>query len=78
MRWLGQLRETWDTDVLEAISITDADDRVVIRQIWRTLGYGPEANLEVTSVTTYRKGKVILVEFFWDHAEALEAIGLSK
>jgi hypothetical protein len=32
----------------------------------------------VTSVSTYRKGKVILVEFFWDHAEALETLGLSE
>ncbi len=78
MRWLGQLRETWDTDRLEAISLTDAGDRVVIRQIWRTLGHGPEANLEVTSVSTYRKGKIILVEFFWDHDAALEAVGLSE
>jgi hypothetical protein len=25
-----------------------------------------------------RNGKTILVEFFWDHAEALEAVGLSE
>jgi ketosteroid isomerase-like protein len=78
MRWLRQMRETWDSDVIETISLTDAGDRVVIRQRWRTVGRGPEANLEVTSVSTYRKGKVILVEFFWDHAEALEAVGLSE
>jgi ketosteroid isomerase-like protein len=78
MRWLRQMRETWDSDALEPISLTDAGDRVVIRQRWRTVGRGPEANLEVTSISTYRKGKVILVEFFWDHAEALEAVGLSE
>jgi ketosteroid isomerase-like protein len=78
LRWLEQLRDTWDSDVLETISLTDAGDRVVIRQRWRTIGHGPEANLEVTSVSTYRKRKVILVEFFLDHAEALEAVGLSE
>jgi len=78
MRWLGQMRETWDSDEIETISLTDAGDRVVTRQRWRTVGRGPEVNLEVTSVSTYRKGKVILVEFFWDHAEALEAVGLSE
>ena len=25
-----------------------------------------------------RKGKIVVVEFFWDHAEALEAVGLSE
>ncbi len=78
MRWLEQLRETWDTDVLDTISFTDAGDRVVVRQIWRTAGHGPEVNLEVTSVSTFRKGKSILVEFFWDHAAALELVGLSE
>jgi hypothetical protein len=62
--------------LLEAKSITDAGDRVVARQLWRTVGHGPEANLEVTSINTYRKGRVILVEFFWHHAEALEIVGL--
>jgi len=25
-----------------------------------------------------RKGKIVYQEFFWDHAEALEALGLSE
>jgi ketosteroid isomerase-like protein len=29
-------------------------------------------------VLTFRKGKVVLVEFFWDHHDALEAAGLRK
>jgi ketosteroid isomerase-like protein len=32
--------------------------------------------LELTSLTTVRKGKILAIEFFWDHAEALEALGL--
>jgi hypothetical protein len=42
------------------------------------LGSGPDLKIEVTSVATVRKGKTILVEFFWDHSEALEAVGLSE
>ena len=34
--------------------------------------------MEVTSVSTLRKGKTILAEFFWDHEDALEAVGLSE
>jgi hypothetical protein len=29
-------------------------------------------------VMTFRKGKVVLVEFFWDHHEALEVAGLRE
>jgi hypothetical protein len=29
---LRQMRETWDSDVIETISLTDAGDRVVTRQ----------------------------------------------
>jgi hypothetical protein len=32
--------------------------------------------LEVTAVYTLRRGKFFLVEYFRDHAEALEAVGL--
>ena len=34
--------------------------------------------MEVTNVLMVRRGKVVYQEFFWDHAEALEALGLSK
>jgi ketosteroid isomerase-like protein len=35
-------------------------------------------NLEITNVLTVRKGRIVHQEFFWDHAEALEAAGLSE
>jgi ketosteroid isomerase-like protein len=79
MRWVEQLRETFDADVLEPISeCIDAADRVVVRFIWRGAGHGPESNIEVTGVYTVRKGRIFALEFFWDHAEALEALGLSE
>jgi ketosteroid isomerase-like protein len=79
MRQWEQQRETFDADSLEVIGdYIDAADRVVVKQIWRGVGHGPEANIEVTSVSTFRKGRIIFVEFFWDHAEALEAVGLSE
>jgi hypothetical protein len=56
----------------------DVGDRVATRLIWRGAGRGPEADLEVTTVTTVRKGRICDVEFFWDHAEALETLGLSE
>jgi hypothetical protein len=35
-------------------------------------------NVEMTYVAMVRKGKIFNIEFFFDHAEALEAAGLSE
>ncbi len=78
VRWFAQLREAFDMSAFEPISYSDAGDRVVLQFIWHGMGRGPEANLEFSGVVTVRKGKVVLLEFFWDHAEALEAAGLSE
>ena len=79
MRQLGQQRDTWDGDTMEPIGdLIDAADRVVVRFIWRGAGHGPAANLELTGVYTVRKGRIIAIEHFWDHAEALEALGLRE
>jgi SnoaL-like protein len=40
MRFIGQLKETWDADALEPISFIDGADRIVVRFIWRGVGYG--------------------------------------
>jgi len=77
MRFVGQLREAWDIDAFEVTSdFIDAGDRVVVRFIWRGEGHGPQMNLEMTDVLTLRNGRIRGHEFFWDHAEALEAAGL--
>ena len=79
MRQWEQQRETFDADTLEPISeFIDAADRVVVRFIWRGVGHGPQANLELTGVYTLRKGRVFGAEFFWDHAEADTILGLSE
>jgi ketosteroid isomerase-like protein len=70
--------ETWDAANVEPISFIDAADRVVARQIGHAVGRGPEFKVEFTVVFTMRKGKTFLLEYFWDHAEALEAVGLSE
>jgi ketosteroid isomerase-like protein len=74
-----QLHDTWDTTALEPTDdFIDAADRIVTRFIWRGVGHGPESNMEFTGVWTLRRCRIIGVEFFWDHAEALEAVGLSE
>ena len=79
MGWFEQVREAWDADALEPISdLIDVADHVVARLIWRGVGQGPESNMEFTCVYTVRKGRIIYMEFFWDHAKALETLGQSE
>ena len=49
-----------------------------MRYIWHGAGSALRRHLEMTSVYTVRQGRVFYVEHFWDHAEALEAAGLSE
>jgi ketosteroid isomerase-like protein len=78
MRQGEQLRETWDAVTLEPISdFIDVGDRVAVRHIWRGVGHGPpESNPEFTVVCTVRRGKILGFDYFWDHGEALDTLGL--
>jgi ketosteroid isomerase-like protein len=74
-----QIREAWNADLLEPISdFIDAADRVVVRLAWRGVGQGPGMNMEMTTVYMVRNGRIVYQEFFWDHPEALEILGLSE
>jgi ketosteroid isomerase-like protein len=79
MRWFEQLREAYDTYVTDLIGAPiEAADRVVVSQVWRGAGRGPEADIESTGVFTVRKGRIISVKQFWDRRQALDAAGLSE
>ena len=78
LRQFEQNREVWDSDKLTLSNFVDAGDRVVVRLTWSGVGRGLESQLDFTAVYTLRKGQVTYQESFWDHAEALEAVGLSE
>ena len=79
MSQFERMRAAFDVDTVEPISdFIAVGDRVVVRIIWRGTGQGPEMNMELTNVLTLRKGKIFIIENFWDHAEALEAVELSE
>ena len=74
-----RMRDSWDDDEVEMLAdYIDAADRVVVRMIWRERGHGPEADAEATGIFTIRNGQIRVAEFFWDHVEALETLGLSE
>ena len=78
MRQWEQLRDAWDADAVELVSdFIDAGDRVVVRLIGEAKA-GPRVELELTSCLHGAQGQGLHQEFFWDHAEALEAVGLSE
>ena len=79
LRQFKQNRDVFEADALEPISdFVGVGDRVLVRMIWRGTGQGPESILEWTNVCTVRKGRIVTIEYFWDHAEALEAVGLRE
>jgi ketosteroid isomerase-like protein len=79
MRFFEQLRETWDVATVVPISdFIDAGDRVAVRYVWRGAGHGPDMNMELTLVFAIRQGRIVYQEFFWDHAAALKAAGVSE
>jgi ketosteroid isomerase-like protein len=79
MRQFSWLRDTWDSDSLDVVGdLLASGDRVVVRAIWRVSGRGPPNTPKLAWVYTVREGLIVSVEFFADHAEALEAAGLRE
>jgi ketosteroid isomerase-like protein len=76
--WEGYAETVGHDTVIE--EIIDAGDSVVMRTRGDVSGdqSGIEGDLVATFVVTVRKGKAVLMEFFWDHQEALEAVGLRE
>jgi hypothetical protein len=65
---------------IEEEEITDLGDRLLMRQRWSLHGRysGVELDRHLTTITTFRAGRVILIEYFLDHADALKAVGLEQ
>jgi ketosteroid isomerase-like protein len=79
MRQLKEARGAFDSDSVEFLSdLVAVSDRVISRVGWRGSGHGPQSDMEWTVVSTIRDGRILKVQYFWDHAEALEAAGLSE
>jgi hypothetical protein len=75
-------RSAWELMGPEARieEMRDLGDRVLIRFYWKTRGErsGIESDLSWSQIGTLRDGRIILIEYFLDHAEALKAVGLEE
>jgi ketosteroid isomerase-like protein len=73
------LRTAWDADSVEPVGdFVDAGDRALVRFVWHASGQGPGSHMELTHVATVRDGRIVLNQYFWDHREALKAMGLEE
>jgi ketosteroid isomerase-like protein len=66
-----------DTVIEEMV---DAGEAVITRMRVHMAGVqsGLQGEMRFTLVTTFRRGKVVRHEYFWDHREALEVAGLPE
>ncbi len=72
--WRG-VWESWGPDA-RVEEVIDLGDRFLVR--WRFIVRGQHSGVEgeqrISAIQTYRKGQVILVEYFLEHEQALEAL----
>jgi ketosteroid isomerase-like protein len=79
-RGIERIKDSWESERVEVDELRDLGERVLARWRWLTVGKqsGIASESQVTAVSTLREGKIIRVDYFFDHAKALEAAGLSE
>ena len=75
-RWKSE----WDDYELIPEEFADAGDRVVVTVRFRARGRGSgiEVDARLYDVFTLHDGKIVRMDQFTEHSEALEAAGLSE
>ena len=80
-RFLADVDEAWEGGgSLTIREVFPVGDRVVARFDWggRGRGSGIDLRSNLTAIHTVRDGRIVKIEYFFDHAQALEAVGLSE
>ena len=74
-----RIRESQDFNAVEPTAdFIEVADHVLVRNSWRGVGRGPDMTMTTTAIFTLRRGRIIYHEYFWDHGEALKAVGLEE
>jgi uncharacterized protein (TIGR02246 family) len=79
--WSEGLQESWEGQSQVAVKeLFQVGDNVVARWDWtaRGLASGMETRMDLTSVHTIENGKIVRLHYFFDHADALKAVGLEE
>ena len=80
-RFLAEIEQGWEGSASLGVGeIFSLGDRVVARADWggRGRASGIELRSSLTAIFTVREGQIVRVEYFFDHAQALEAAGLRE
>ncbi len=80
-RFIADIDEGWEGGGSALISeVFPLGDRVVARSDWggRGRASGVDLRSNLTVVYTIQDGEIVKIEYFFDHAQALEAVGLSE
>jgi ketosteroid isomerase-like protein len=80
-RFLADIDEGWEGGASGVIKeVFPVGDRVVARTDWGGTGRtsGIDLRSSLTAINTVRDGRIVKIEWFFDHAQALEAVGLSE
>jgi ketosteroid isomerase-like protein len=75
--FFGYFGGTGDADTAQVTGLADAGDHVVARLLGRPWG-GRSEPWVLTCVFTLEEDRISLIQLFDDHAQALEAVGLSE
>jgi uncharacterized protein (TIGR02246 family) len=79
--WSKGLTESWEGQSQVVIKeLFQAGDCVVAWWDWaaRGLASGMETRMDLTSLHTIENGKIVRLQYFFNHDEALEAVGLKE
>lgn len=79
IRWYQGLTDAAGSDFTSE-EVIDLRDRLLVRERGNIHGQesGVEGEQRSTAIVTFRAGRVILVEYFLDHREALKTVGLEQ
>jgi ketosteroid isomerase-like protein len=81
-RFLAEIDQGWEggASVAAVGEVFPVGDRVVARADWggRGRASGIDLHSSLTSIYTVRDGRIVKIEWFFDHAKALETVGLSE
>src|SRR4051812_25925093 len=78
--YFGDLAQHYDYGHMTCTDVRDLGDRVLALGVLRVIGRGSGIEIEVpvAIVATYRDGLITHLTDYGDHAQALEAAGLSE
>jgi ketosteroid isomerase-like protein len=80
-RFLAEIDEGWEGGASGVIrELFPVGNRVVARTDWggRGRASGIELRSSLTAINTFRDGRIVKIEWYFDHAEALKAVGLPE